>query len=97
MSQTHNPAPSIPVDAAPRPPMSGNPLPSSPPMGAGTGTRSNLIIPIIVIGLQHPTAGWESPHPVHSHDPLHHHHQHFHGRIRSIDDEDDAQEGSGLP
>lgn len=97
MSQTHNPAPSIPVDAVPRPPMSGNPLPSSPPTGAGTGTRSNLIIPIIVIGLQHPTAGWESPHPVHSHDPLHHHHQHFHGRIRSIGDEDDAQESSGFP
>ncbi|KAI5989012.1 hypothetical protein EDD15DRAFT_2285814 [Pisolithus albus] len=40
--------------------------------------------------------GWESPHPTHFHDPLHHH-QHFHGRIRSIDDEDDALEISGPP
>lgn len=97
MSQTHNSAPSTPVDAVPHPPTEGDPLPSSPPpTGGGTGTRSNLIIPILVIGLQHPTAGWESPHPSHFLDPLHHH-QHYHGRIRSIDDEDDTLEIDGFP
>ncbi|KAI6114265.1 hypothetical protein F5141DRAFT_1105449 [Pisolithus sp. B1] len=41
--------------------------------------------------------GWESPHPSHFHDPLHNHHQHYHGRIRSIDDEDDTLEIDGFP
>lgn len=95
MSETHNSPPSIPVDEVPHPPTDGVPSPSSPSAGAGTGTRSNLIIPIIVIGLQPPTAGRESPHPAHFHDPLHRH-QHYHGRIHSID-EDDTLESDGFP
>ncbi|KAI6041438.1 hypothetical protein EDC04DRAFT_2669627 [Pisolithus marmoratus] len=97
MSETLNSTPSFPVDAVPHPPTEGDSPPSSLPTGAGAGTRSNLIIPIIVIGLQPPTTGWESPHPAHFHDPLHHHHQHYHGRIRSIDDEDDTLELDGFP
>ncbi|KAL4080852.1 hypothetical protein J3A83DRAFT_84976 [Scleroderma citrinum] len=77
-----------PAADAPNPSAQGIPIPSSS-TASGTDARSNLAVPIIVIGLQALAAGRDSPNPPHLHHPLHHHtlqHDHVHNATEDGDD-----------
>ena len=60
------------------------------PTASETDARSNLLLPIIVIGIQALAAGRDSFNSPHGHDPLHLHHLHQHDHTHNRTDDQDT-------